>query len=98
MPERKKVQNRPEPIEIAAWVLMAISLVLVLRLHLLAALLSGLLVFELVHMLAPKLQRRVFGRRPRMLAVALLSALIVGLVSAAVVGIIAFMRSDAGSL
>ena len=98
MPERRKAPLRPEPIEIAAWVFMAISLVLVLRLHLLAALLSGLLVFELVHMLAPSLQRWVYGRRPRMLAVALLSALIVGLVSAAVVGLIAFMRSDAGSL
>ena len=32
---------------------MGVALVLVLRLHLLTALLAGLLVFELVHMIAP---------------------------------------------
>ncbi|HEV7800041.1 MAG TPA: AI-2E family transporter [Burkholderiales bacterium] len=88
----------PDAVDIAAWLLMAAALVLILRLHLLTALLSGLLVFELVHMIAPVLQRRFFGRRHRMVAVALLATLIVGLVSAAVIGILAFLRSDAGSL
>ncbi|MGZ8201914.1 MAG: AI-2E family transporter [Burkholderiales bacterium] len=88
----------PTAAEIASWVSIAIALLLVLRLHLLSALLAGLLVFDLVHMLAPVLQRRFFGRRSRMVAVALLAVLIVGLLSAAVVGVIAFMRSDAGSL
>lgn len=84
--------------EIAAWVLMAIALVAVLRLHLLAALLSGLLVFELVHMIAPHLQRRFFGGRPRMVAVAMLATLVVGLLTAAGVGVVAFLRSEIGSL
>ena len=88
----------PRPVEIAAWLFMAVALILVLRLHLLTALLAGLLVFQLVHMMAPMLQRRFFGRRPRMVAVALLASLIIGLITAAIVGIIAFMRSDAGSL
>src|SRR5687768_7806734 len=90
--------TRPGPVQIAAWVLMAIALVLVLRLHLLSALLAGLLIFELVHMMVPMLERRFFGRRPRMVAVVILSVIIIGLVSAAIVGIIAYMRSDAGSL
>ena len=35
--------------EIAAWILMAAGLLMVLKLHLLSALLAGLLVYELVH-------------------------------------------------
>jgi predicted PurR-regulated permease PerM len=98
MPDTHEPLAKPAPMQIAAWVLMALALVLVLKLHLLSALLAGLLIFELVHMMAPALQRRFFGRRPRMVAVAILSTIIIGLVSAAIVGIIAFMRSDAGSL
>jgi len=77
---------------------MGVALVLVLHLHLLTALLSGLLVFELVHIIAPVLHRRFFGRRPRPVAVALLAALIVGTMTAVVIAIIAFLRSEAGSL
>jgi len=90
-------RRRPELVEIAAWALMAIALVLVLRLHLLSALFAGLLVFELVHIIAPKLQRRLSGRGPQMVAVAILSAVIIGLIGALAVGTIAFMRSEAGS-
>ena len=97
MPDTR--EYRPlSPVEIASWILIGAALVLVLRLDLLSALLAGLLVFELVHMIAPVLQRRFFGRRPRMVAVALLAAVIIGLITAAVVGVIAFMRSDAGNL
>jgi predicted PurR-regulated permease PerM len=98
MPDIYENRARPTPVEIAAWVLMAIALVFVLRLHLLTALLAGLLVFELVHMMAPPLQRRFFRRGARMIAVAILATLIIGFISAAIIGIIAYMRSDAGSL
>lgn len=98
MPDIYDDPRSPSTSEIASWLLIALALVLVLRLQLLTALLSGLLVFELVHMIAPVLQRRFFGRRPRMVAVALLATLIIGLITAAIAGIIAFMRSDAGSL
>lgn len=97
MPDIYEPTSHPR-VEVASLVLIGLALVLVLRLHLLAALLSGLLVYELVHMLAPVLHRRFFGRRPRMVAVALLAALIVGLITAAIVGSIAFLKSDAGSL
>jgi predicted PurR-regulated permease PerM len=70
----------------------------VLALDLLSALLAGLLVFELVHMMTPMLQRRLPGRVPQMVAVALFSAIVIGLIAAATIGTIAFMRSDAGSL
>lgn len=90
--------SKASPAQIASWILIAVALLLVLRLHLLTALLSGLLVFQSVHMIAPLLQRRFFGRRPRIVAVVLLAAVIVGLITAAAVVVIAFLRSEAGSL
>lgn len=98
MPETHAIRTPATAPEIASWILAAIALVLVLGLHLLTAFLSGLLVFELVHMIAPLLQRRFFGRRSRMVAVALLATLIVGAITAAVIGVIVFMRSEAGNL
>jgi predicted PurR-regulated permease PerM len=92
-------QTAPTRTEIASWIIAAVALVLVLRLHLLPALLAGLLVFELVHMLAPKLRIvRVGEKRQKVIAVALLAAVIVLLITAAIFGAIAFFRSDVGSL
>jgi predicted PurR-regulated permease PerM len=88
----------PQPIRIAAWTLSGITLVLVLQLHLLPALLAGLLVFELVHILAPPLQRHVSGERARLVAVVALATVIVALVTLAIVGAAGFFRSEAGNL
>ena len=49
---------------------------LVLPLRLLPSLLAGLLVFELVNMLTPKLQHLIAGQRARWVAVALLGAVV----------------------
>ena len=92
------MSTRPSYPEIAAWCLAAAGLSFVLWLHLLPALLSGLLVYELVHVIAPLLQRRLSSRRARLAAVVALSTLVVGLVAAAIFGALAFFRSDAGSL
>ncbi len=91
---------RPTSAEIASWVLAAIGLFLVLHLHLLAALLGGLAVYELVHLIAGKLPfLRGRGRGPRKaLAVTLLSAIVIATLVLIVVGGIAFFRSDQGSL
>jgi predicted PurR-regulated permease PerM len=77
---------------------MGVALVLILKFGLLSALLAGLLVYELVHMIAPMLQRRLSGRGPQMVAVGFVSAVIIGLIAAATIGTIAFMRNEAGSL
>jgi predicted PurR-regulated permease PerM len=69
---------------------------LALGLHLLSALFAGLLVFELVHVLAPRLKLR--RERARLAAVVVLSTLVVTIVAAAIVGVVAFFRSEAGSL
>lgn len=82
----------------AAWLLTGLALFLLLRLHLLPALLAGLLVYELVHLAAPLLERRLSNQRAKLAAVALLAIGIVGAVSLAVAGSLAFFKSDAGSL
>ena len=91
---------RPSPpaARIASWVVAGVLLLLILPLKLLPALLSGLLVYQLVHTLAPVLGSRVPGERARMIAVALLAAAIVGLLTLAIIGVIAFFRSDTGNM
>ena len=85
--------------DVAAWLLAALALWLVLRLHLLAGLLSGLLVYELVHILAPRLYLGSRGDDKRKLAaVALVTAIVVVAFTALIFGALAFFRSDAGSL
>src|SRR5258708_12614226 len=82
---------------IAAWVSAACLLVVVLQLRLLPALLAGLLVYELVHVIAPRvpLMRRGGGK---LAAVGLLATAVVAALAGAVLGIIALVQSDAGSL
>ncbi|MGB0129615.1 MAG: AI-2E family transporter [Rhodocyclaceae bacterium] len=84
--------------EVAAWVLASAVLIVALVLHLLPGLLAGLLVYELVHMLAPVLQRRLSSERAKLLTVAALAVLITGAVTVAIFSLVAFLRSDAGSL
>lgn len=84
--------------DVGAWLLAGAALLMVLKFRLLAALLAGLLVYELVHVVAPYLERRLSGERAKLMAVALLSVLVVGLFTVATIASIAFFRSDAGSL
>lgn len=70
---------------IASYLLAGLALVAVLAAHLLSALLAGLLVFQLVHALAPRIKlQQLHGKRARLAVVALLASI----VTAAVVGII----------
>ena len=95
---QRDVRLTPNAPEITSWCVGATILILVLWLRLLPALLAGLLVYELVHVMAPHLQRLVPGSRARVVAVAILSTLIVGLISGIILGTVAFFRSEAGSL
>lgn len=67
-----------------SWALAAAVLVAVLQLHLLPALLAGLLVFELVHLLAPRLAHRVPDHRAKLVAVLLLAVAVLLVVVAGV--------------
>jgi predicted PurR-regulated permease PerM len=82
---------------IAAWVIAGVLLAAALVLHLLPALLAGLLVYELVHVVAARLLMGRSGRR-KLAAVGLLATVIVVVLMLAFWAIIAFLRSDAGSL
>jgi predicted PurR-regulated permease PerM len=85
-------------IQQASWLLAALALLLILRLHLLPALLAGLLVYELVHLTAPLLESRLSGTRAKQATVLVLAvAVIAATILAAVLGI-GFFRGDSGSL
>jgi len=93
-----QAQDRPSRYTIAAWILTAVALIIVMFLHLLPALLAGLLVYELVHVLAPAIQERFPTQRATLVAVALLAGIVVMSISAALVGLFFFFNSDAGSI
>ena len=85
--------------EIAAWILAGMALVIVLKLHMLPALLSGLLVYQLVHVLAPRLKAGSFtDTTGRTIAVAVIGTIVVVALSLAIIGLVGFFRSEAGSL
>jgi predicted PurR-regulated permease PerM len=60
--------------------------------------LAGMLVYELVHVLAPVVSNRLSDKRAKLLAVVVLSALMVGVTTAAIAGVIVFFKSDEGSI
>ena len=92
----------PTVYEIAAWFLTAFALFFVLKFSLLPAVLAGLLVYELVHIITPMLARRLPSNKPshisKLWAVAILVVIIVSLLAFAGAGLMAFFRSDSGSL
>ena len=84
--------------EYASWILAALALLFTLRLHLLPALIAGLLVYELVHVLAPLFARHMTTRRAKAAAIVVVSLFVVGIVSSASFGIVVFMKGEGGSL
>ncbi len=85
--------------EIASYLIAGAGLLLVLRLRLLPSLIAGLLVYELVHILAPNLRiTRLSGARARVAVVSLLAVFIVVLLTLGIWGVIAFFRSEGGSI
>ena len=84
--------------DIAAWILTGFTMLFVLMFHLLPALLAGLLVYELIHILTPHIARKLPGDRAKLIAIAFLVTAIVGLLTLAGAGLLAFFRSDSGSI
>ena len=85
--------TRPSRYEITAWIVTAVLLVLTLWLGLLPALLAGLLVYELVHLIAPRLRLK---RAAKLAAVGLIAVAVVLLLCGVLVGVLAVLHS--GSL
>lgn len=84
--------------DIAAWLIMATAMIYVLSYNLLPGLLAGLLVFELVHIIAPYIGQKFPGYISKVIAVGLLAIVIIGILTTLGVGLAAFLRSDSGSL
>ncbi len=82
---------------VASWILTAIALFLVLKIHLLSALLAGLLTHELVRLLAPLVEKRLTSKGARLVALAALAILTVALLILLTFGIFAFFKSDTGN-
>ena len=83
---------------VTSWILAGIAMFLVLWLHLLSALLAGLLVYELVHLLAPRVAKRLTNKGARLVALAALSILTIIILIFLTLGILAFFKSDTGNL
>ena len=88
----------PTACEYAAWILALLATWFVLQFHLLAALIAGLLVYELVHALSPLFAQRLSTHRAKLLAVGLVALLVLSTITAACFGIAIFMRSEGGSV
>lgn len=94
---KSSAAHRVSPYEIAAWLMMAGGLLLTLSLHLMPALLAGLLVVQVVHMLAP---RFVIGRFDhtwaKVLVVSLITLVVLGALGGLVAGVILYLRTEGG--
>jgi predicted PurR-regulated permease PerM len=85
--------------DLCIWFFTALVLGLILQLHLLSALIAGLLVYELVHVLASRLrENHVAGSRAKLLAVGLIAGLVIAAITASTIGVITFLRNGSDSL
>jgi predicted PurR-regulated permease PerM len=100
-PQDKVVKpSAPEPVTgpvVASWIIAGVALLAIVLLHLVSALVAGLLVYELVSLLAPFIERHLIHRWSRWLAVATLAILTIVVLILAGFGVAAFLRSDASS-
>jgi len=70
-----------------AWLLAALALLLILKLKLLPALLVGLLVYHLIHLIAAWLEiGKLSSRNAKILSVILVAGLVIALLVAGVIG------------
>jgi predicted PurR-regulated permease PerM len=83
---------------IASYLLIALFLLLVLKNGLLGALFAGLLMFSLIHAIAPALGRHISDARARVVAAAAIGAVIVALLGLATWGLVVLLRLDSYSI
>ena len=81
-------------LQIATQILAALALFGALQFHLLSSLLAGLLVYELVHVLAPRRDSALMHRRTgKIIAVAVLAGVVILATGAAILGLVALLSS-----
>jgi predicted PurR-regulated permease PerM len=85
--------------DLYAWFFTVAALALMLVLNLLPALIAGLLVYELVHVLASRFGLRALGsERAKLVSVALIAGLVITLITLAIGGMVGFLRHGSDSL
>jgi predicted PurR-regulated permease PerM len=82
----------------ASYIVGLLALWIILKAGLLVALFSGLMVYSLVHVLTPWIERKFNNRQARMIAVSLLIVVILLSLSLGLWGLVIYLRSDAGNL
>jgi predicted PurR-regulated permease PerM len=83
-------------IRVATYILAALALWGILMLHLISALLAGLLVYEVVEGMTPLIRRAIPGERARLIAVGVVTVVVVGAIVLLVVSGLSFYRHDLG--
>src|SRR3984957_17161111 len=96
-PLGRQIFNGSPGSAVASWILAGIALFLVLKLHLLSALMGGLLTHELVRLLAPLVEKRLTSKGAPLVAFATLPILTIPLLILLTFGIFAFFKSDTGN-
>ncbi len=90
--------TQTQKFDIATYILMAVLMWLILKVQLLPALLVGLLVFELIHVIAPLIAHKMPGKYAKWLVVVLLATLVIGMLVGIGMAIVNLIRSDSGGL
>jgi predicted PurR-regulated permease PerM len=85
-------------VEIGSYIVALLAMWAVLELKLLGALLAGMLVFQLVHTLAPRIEKHMSSGRARWLSVVILSVVIVGALTGFTVAVIEHFEKDVPSV
>jgi predicted PurR-regulated permease PerM len=102
MPDYGADQSTPMTTDISRWtsasshVAAIVALLLVMFLHLLPALIAGLLVFAVVNALAPLLERRLSGELSRRLVVGALAIVVAGVLALLIIAAVALFRAELG--
>ena len=92
-------QTNQKNFEIASVLIAATLLIMTLVLHLLPSLLAGLLVYQLVHIVSPKIgTTRLSAGRKKVVVVAMIAAVMVTIVVLGIWGIAVFLKGENGNL
>lgn len=98
LPPLPPLSRSPLAIAWLSYGLTAALLLLAFPLHLLPTLVAGLLIYELVYVVAPLFDRYVSSNRSRLIALVLLATLIITAIVLGSLGLAGFLRSDGGSV
>ena len=83
---------------IASYILAGLFLLMVLMKGLVGALFAGLLVYSLVHLIAPRLRGRISDGRARMIAAGAIGGVVVALLTLSIWGIVVLLKVDTASI